>query len=101
MSKRVRHCGNCRGCLHFPKPLVVCEEKGAIVHQRSSDVRTELVAHEWWNRTATQIKVVLRIERCIAVEFGQRSMEAVGPRLGDQVDDASAIPTVVRIDGLG
>jgi hypothetical protein len=62
MGKRIRHSGNRYGCLYFTKPLIVRKEEGAIMHQRSSYSRAELVAHKRRDRTGTQIKVVPRIE---------------------------------------
>src|SRR5262247_4081291 len=77
MSKRIGHRGNCCGCLHLTKPLVVYKEESSIVHQGPSDARAELVAHERWDRTVTQIEVVPGIEGGVSVEFKQRSMEVV------------------------
>jgi hypothetical protein len=71
MGKRVGRRGNCCGRLRFTKSLVVRKEEGAIVRQRPSDSGTELVAHEWWDRAATQIKVVPGIERGIPVKLEQ------------------------------
>ena len=71
MGKCVRDCCNCRGCLYLTKPFIVRKEECAIVHQWSSDAGAELVAYELWGGTAAQIKVVLRIERSISVEFEQ------------------------------
>src|SRR5262249_46212186 len=100
MSKRIGRRGNCCGCLHLTKPLVVCKEEGSIVRQRPSDAGAELIAHEWWDRTATKIKVVLGIECGVSVQFKQRSMEVVTSGLGYCLDDATAIPAILRTEGL-
>jgi hypothetical protein len=48
-----------------------------LLQRQPSDGSAELVAYEWWDGTATQIKVVFRIERSIPVKFEQRSMEVI------------------------
>src|SRR5262249_34896513 len=53
VGKRVRHCGDCRGCLYFPKPLIVREKKGATTKQRPAHSGTELVADKRGNWSAT------------------------------------------------
>src|SRR5262249_25141763 len=42
MSKRIGYRGNCCGCLHLTKPLVVCKKECSIVHQRPSGAGAEL-----------------------------------------------------------
>ncbi len=69
MGKRIGYRGNCRGCLHFTVPLIVCKKEGAGMRQRPSDSSAELVAHERWYWCSAQIKVVLGIERGIPVKF--------------------------------
>src|SRR6185295_4560204 len=67
MGKRIGYCRNGCGRLHLTESLVAGKKEGSIMHQRPSDGGAELVAYECWRGTATQIKVVLRIERSISV----------------------------------
>src|SRR4029077_5381459 len=97
MGKRIGHRGNCCGCLYFTKPLIVCKEEGAIVYQRPSEARAELIAHEWRDGTSTKIKVVLCIERSISVEFVQRSVEVITSWLCYRLDDGPTTPAVLQL----
>jgi hypothetical protein len=62
MGKGIRYCGNCRGCLYFPKPLIVGKEERVITLQWPSDTSTELIADEWRDRTGAQIELALSVE---------------------------------------
>src|SRR6516225_5259416 len=96
VSQSIGYRGNCCGRLYFTKTFIVCEEKGSITDQRSSDASAKLVAHECWNRTASQIKVVPGIERSISVELPQRSMQLITSCFGHRLDYATCIPAVLR-----
>src|SRR5260370_24245248 len=95
MSRRIGHSGNCRGCLYFTKPLIVCKEEGAIVHQRPSDASAELVAHEWRDGTCIQIKGVSRIVSSISFEFEYRPMRVIGSGLCFSLDAYAPIPSLL------
>src|SRR5580698_5976371 len=77
MGKSIGYRSNRSRRLYFTKPLIVCEEESAIVYQRSSDACTELITHERRDGLAAQVKVVLRVEGSVSVQFKQRSMKAV------------------------
>src|SRR5215467_6064749 len=32
MGSRIGHSGNCRGCLYFSEPIIICIKKGAIMY---------------------------------------------------------------------
>src|SRR5712692_6357180 len=77
MRKDIGHRGNCCRCLYFAEALIVCKKESAVMHYRAADASAELVAHEWWDRGATQIKVILGIEGSISMQFEQRSVELI------------------------
>ena len=100
MGKRIGHSRNCSRGSYLTKPLVVCKEETTIMHQRPSDAAPN------WFRTnggmgATQIKVVPGIDRGISMKLVQRSMEVITSGLGYHLNDAAAIPAVLRTGCLG
>src|SRR5580692_8442757 len=101
MREGIGYRGNCRGCLYLAKPFIVDEEERVIMLQWPSDSGTELIADERRDRARCQIEVVLRVERCIPMQFPQRSVKLVIARLGCQVDDSAAMPAVLRVESLG
>src|SRR6266851_1001892 len=47
------------------------------------------------------VEVVVRIESTVPVELEQVSVETVGSGFGDDVDDVSAAPAILRGEGVG
>src|SRR5215469_11081669 len=101
MSKGIGDRRNRRGCLHFTEAFVAGEKECAVMHDWAADGRAELVAHEWWDRRVTQIKVVLGVEGSISVQFEQRSVVLVTARFGRCFDNTASISTVLWANSMG
>src|SRR5919198_2611931 len=69
--------------------LVRAEEERPVALQRTAKHAAELVAREGRNRLVLRIEIVLRVERGVAPEFEQRSVQRVGAGSRDRVDDAA------------
>ena len=101
MGKRIRHRGDCCGCVYFPKSLIVRVKKGATTYQRTANSSTELVADKRRNWSSTQVELVFGIECGIPMDFKQSAVEVVTSRLGRHLDDTATVSAIFRVKGLG
>src|SRR5579871_4906171 len=68
----------------------------------AADRASKLVTVEAGARQAIAVvEVVVSIECAVAIELEHVSMEAVGARLGDDVDDVTAAPAILRGESIG
>src|SRR5580698_8551063 len=73
---------NCSRGLYLPQSVIVDKEERVITLQWPADSSAELILDELWDRVGGQIEVILRIERCIPMQFPQRSVKLVTAGLG-------------------
>ena len=88
--------------LALPKALVAGEEEQLVLYNRAADVGAKLVLGKRRDlRPALVGEEVVRVQHFIAQELVCGTMERVGARLGNEVDDSAGKSAVFRAQIVG
>ena len=98
LSRR-RHLAHAWNALLIAQSLIVCKPESAVLDERATDRRAELIAFAHRFRSAKRVgEEVVGVERVIAQEFINAAVDAVGPRFDRGVDHrARASPELRRV----